>query len=137
MADFRVQAELFGRLKGKLLPLGRRGEVERFAAALELCDRGLRHLDMATVLNDQARSLVGAVDDALDTRALKVQPGGSIWTLKAKHLSGTERMAFARTVDGLAEWFDQQPKPVTARAIARDVALTVLLDALWSVFDED
>ena len=134
MADYRVQADVFGRLKGALLPLGRPGEEERCAAALKVADLALQRLDMATVLDDRVRSLIGILDDAIDRPRGKKRLDSAAWALRAGKMSAAGRRTFAEAVDDLADWFARQPRPATASELVVGYLRSIAGDIAWDVF---
>jgi hypothetical protein len=106
--DFRHQAETLDRARSALMAPHPLGEAHSFAVALRLSDEALRDVDLSTILDDRARSLVGRVQDAIETPGPKGQRQKGRWQVKAEQMSLGDRAAFSSAVDELAHWFAKE-----------------------------
>lgn len=88
-----------------------KGEHQSIVDAFHECRLGLHRIDSAR-LDDNARSLVRALEEFMDTSGLPDQRDEEYWSMKARNFSTSDKFEISRLVDELAHWFDDRDQQI-------------------------
>jgi len=104
---YSYQAEKFADARSALMLPHPTGESASIASAFHACSLGLHQLARSQ-LDDNARYWLTKLDRFMDTSGLADPHSKGLWQVKAETLTESEKFELSRTIDELAQRFDDK-----------------------------
>jgi hypothetical protein len=104
---YSYQAEKLSVARRALMLPHTAGEAKSISGAFYECSLAFADLD-ETGLDDGAREWLGMIKGLMDTAGIEDPSGIGTFELKARGLTGDQKLRLSRAVDELASWFQRE-----------------------------